>query len=189
VAAVLVVDVALGAVNWVLQPDKAMAWALSMFMLPAAWGFLALLWQAGGSLDGMGMNRIRRALVGAGLLLMASMSLALLVQLEWVDGSFSDRGIGVVMGVMLVIIGNGIPKTLDPLRSMRHAAQLQALQRFSGRAFVLAGLGYAIVSIVAPLQYASAIATLIVATCLAVVATRYLRLIARRARDEPSAEV
>ena len=183
--------VALGAWMWYLRPEHALKWAVSMFMLPVAWCGLELLkrtgtWRA----TEADQLRLSRAITGAGLILAAALSLRLAETLDVLGGGISERAMGVVIGAVLVVCGNAIPKTLKPLAQEKcDPASEQALRRFAGWTFVLAGLGYAIAWLVVPLDWANLVATLIAAAALVLVATRLLRAVRPRKRIQPTAEL
>lgn len=130
---------------------------------------------------------LRNSIIGAGLLLAASVSLAGAQWFEFIDHSFSERAMGVLLGIVLIICGNFIPKTLEPLATQRcEPSRLQSLQRFAGWTFVLAGLGYAIVWLTFPIDRANGVAMAIVATGLVLVAGR-TAWVAGRKRAQPNA--
>ena len=136
------------------------------------------------------LSSLRKPLIGAGLLLAASWSLAEAERLDFIDGNISERAMGVLLGVVLVIIGNFIPKTLEPLSAQQcEPSRKQSLQRFAGWAFVLAGLAHAIVWLTFPLERANSVAMLVVATSVALVAGRLAWLVMTRKPAQPSAEL
>jgi dipeptide/tripeptide permease len=129
-------------------------------------------------------------MTGAGLILAAALSLGLAEQLGVLDGGMSERAMGVFIGAVLVVCGNSIPKTLKPLAQEKcEPASEQALRRFAGWTFVLAGLGYAIAWLVVPLEWANLVATLIAAAAVGLVAARVLRAVLPRKRIQPPAEL
>ena len=116
------------------------------------------------TIEAKDISTLRNAIIGAGLLLAASASVAGAVRFDLIGDGTSERVMGVLLGIVLVVTGNFIPKTLEPLSAERcDPSRKQALQRFAGWAFVLAGVGYAIVWLTFPLDRANAVAMSIVA--------------------------
>ncbi len=119
------------------------------------------------------MMSIRNALILAGLMLAFSFSLTLAVRKDWIEPDTMERAQGVMVGLVLVVCANLVPKTLEPLSAQRcKPAKKQSLQRFAGWTLVLAGLGYSIAWLVLPLEQARIPAMSIVATGLLLVLAR-----------------
>ena len=170
----------LGAWAWYLRPEKASLWAVSMFFLPGAWLLGAALRRLGigRTMSEADRQTLRTGLTGAGVLMAASLGLAISHALEATSAATSDRVMGVVLGLMLVVLGNGMPKALEPLSRMRcDPARVQSLQRFSGWAFVLAGLAYALSHILSSSDRARLISTGILAAVVVLVLGRLLWLV------------
>ncbi len=89
------------------------------------------------------MMKIRSAILLAGSILAIAGGLAYANRLEVIDEDTVQRVMGVVIGVVLVICANLVPKNLEPLREGCDPSKMQALQRFTGWTLVLAGLGHA----------------------------------------------
>jgi hypothetical protein len=67
------------------------------------------------------------------------------------------RGANVVFGLMAAVLGNAFPKTVFPLSpSVAGEATAQAYKRFVGWTYVLGGLAYAGVWLIAPLPLSAA---------------------------------
>jgi hypothetical protein len=91
-------------------------------------------------------------------------SLVFAVRFDLISRDTQLRAMGVMMGLVLVVTANTVPKMLKPLSDQRcEASQAQALQRFTGWALVLAGLGHAIAWLVLPMSVANLAAMSIVA--------------------------
>jgi hypothetical protein len=88
---------------------------------------------------------IRSALVLAGAMLGGTLLLALANKLGWINSDLTTRGVMVLIGLMLVIIGNAMPKKLEgPVPpSVGVAALRQAISRVGGWAMTLGGVAYA----------------------------------------------
>ncbi len=181
-AAVLALVAALGGTLWVLRPEEGVTWAVSALFLPAAWLVLELAGKTrlGPSLkkDGLGYTG---ALAVGGAIVAASLGFTLAETLGWVGDSTSSRGMGFVMGLFLVLVGNVMPKLLKPLTAMRcDPAKVQSFQRSAGWIFVLAGIGYAAAWLVLPIETAGLVSTLFAFASVALVAPRLAWLYIRR---------
>jgi fructose-specific phosphotransferase system IIC component len=114
---------------------------------------------------------ISHALVVAG----AFLGLTLLVRLlspTWFAPEVSSRLPGVLMGGLVILYANAVPKVLRPLhRITGDPAEAEALQRFTGWSLVLGGLAFTLAWLVAPLAHAAQLsgAALAVATCVVII--------------------
>ncbi len=182
---ITLIVVAVSLALWVLRPDRAFAWLVSGLALPAGWGLLALVTgrrkpdpgdgtESSGSAEA---HEIRVALTLSGLILLAPLGFKLAAELGWISRAASivgsSRAAGVVTGLMLAALANVIPRKLTPLAKLRRdpAAQ-EACQRFVGRVFVLAGLSFASVWLLAPIEKANLAAASILVSALALVLLR-----------------
>ncbi len=180
--ATLTIVAVLGGVLWSQQPEHAVVWAVSIGFLPGAWLVLSVVKRSrlGGALerDGLGYTG---ALTVAGLIMAASLGFTLAEHLALLGESATERGMGIVMGGLLVLVGNVMPKMLKPLAEMRcDPAKLQSLQRSAGWIFVLAGLGYALSYVLLPVDRAALVSSLFAVAAIALVAPRLVWLYLRR---------
>ena len=84
-----------------------------------------------------------------------------------------DRVMGVLFGLYFVVIGNFMPKKLDPPKGEPCTpSRKQALLRFSGWIFVFMGLGYALVWLIFPVEQAGTVAMFVVVPGVLLVAGR-----------------
>jgi hypothetical protein len=82
--------------------------------------------------------------ITAGLLLSTSLAFAIALKIGLADETLRDRVQGLLMGLVLVAMGNFVPKLVPSLAANRCSpARTQAAKRFAGWTFVLAGLAYA----------------------------------------------
>ena len=89
------------------------------------------------------------------------------------------RIIGIVMGMVVVLYANAIPKALTPLARMAcDPATEQRLRRFTGWAFALGGIAYALCWMILPAAFALPLATGLLFTALVAVVGRIV--LARR---------
>jgi predicted acyltransferase len=134
------------------------------------------------------MMSIRNALILAGLIL--AVSLGLVLASDLIDPGTSQRVRGAMMGIVLVICANLVPKTLKPLAAERcDPSTKQAMQRFAGWALVLAGLGYSLAWLVLPLDSARVASLFLVTGGVALVVARVTWSLVRRERTQPPAEL
>jgi hypothetical protein len=141
IAFVALVVAVLGVANWFLEPERATKWLLAMATMGVIWIVVLLVNRVG-----LGTPTTRGFLAAsaatAGILLSVPLAFALLEAAGVGGGAQSDRAQGVVIGIVLMAMGNILPKVVPSLTAKR-CAQAQATQRFAGWAFFVAGLGYA----------------------------------------------
>ncbi len=169
IAALTVLVVGLGAANWYLKPEGAVAWAIGMASMPVIWGIVTYLLRRRPLAEyGEAERRFFIASVAsAGLILAGAMGIQLFGAISEVELELTRRVWGVAVGVFLIVIGNVMPKILTPLAALRcEAKRAQSLQRFAGWSFLLAGLGYVAAWLILPVNHADIVATL---SCLAAV--------------------
>lgn len=138
-AAVLAAVAGLAMTVWYLEREMAFVWIGVALMLPVAWGVLAMVRKEPS-------DEIRRSLFFAGLLLAFPLLFTIGGSFDLYDTkdkTFASQAMGLLMGAVLIFMGNYLPKRLPRLdQAQFDAARVQALHRFAGWAFVLAGLGY-----------------------------------------------
>ena len=95
-------------------------------------------------------NRIASSLALAGLLIAVSAGLAYVHRLGVVGSETPARVTMVLTGILLAVYGNVIPKS-----DSRLSARGESLQRVTGWATVISGLGYAAIWAFAPIGIAA----------------------------------
>ena len=83
-------------------------------------------------------------LLGAAALLKAAQHAGL------IDPDSSTRVVQAMMGLVVAFYGNFVPKSVGRMRSVAGQRRMQKALRVSGWAFVLAGLAYAALALLAP---------------------------------------
>jgi hypothetical protein len=184
IALIASVVAALAVANWILEPTRAPAWLASIATMAVIWIVVLVMERARSATD-----TARRFLFGsaetAGVVLSISLVFALLDEIGLGAGSAGARAQGVVMGVILMAMGNIIPKIVSPLGAKpRAAARAQAMQTFAGRAFFIAGLGYAGVWLLLAPGEAKPVALTICATATALVIARMMWMFAACGRKQ-----
>jgi hypothetical protein len=177
----LVLGILLAAANWYLDPEHNRRSAAAVLFLAL---LVSPLWVANRRTSShpryaSGAGAIRHAVAFAALMIAAPLGIRLLATLGVAhEGTLGRRLPMIVLGAFFVVTGNALPKMLTPLSDLRcDAATAQAIQRFSGWAWVLTGLSYAVSWIVLPIEAAESTGILVILAGLsAVVAhTVYLR--------------
>ena len=184
--------VGLGAALWLQRPELSSSWAVSILFLPGAWLAVLLVDKAcaGRATRLRTRQELIRAIACAGAVLALSLGAAWAKELSLVNGDMTKRFVGVMLGVVLILMGNVMPKKLAPLDIQRgRAAKTQATQRFVGWLFVVAGLLYAAVWMMVDLEK-TAMATMLTfpVACLLIVVARmvYVRATAASNGSEHS---
>ncbi|HEX8788703.1 MAG TPA: hypothetical protein VF793_21135 [Telluria sp.] len=118
------------------------------------------------------MNQaIRRSLSLAALYLLTAVVLNALRQRDLVSAEAAERLMGVLLGSMVIVSANAIPKRLVPLARLScDPGREQTLRRFAGRTMVLGGLGFTLAYVLAPIAIASTLAICLLAPAVLVVA-------------------
>ena len=115
---------------------------------------------------------ISRSLIIAGVLLGVAMTLKLLAP-DHISPDLARRMMGVLMGMVVLIYANAVPKALSPLIQIRcDPIEEQAIRRFTGWTLVLGGAGYAAAWVIAPMQYAKTVAAILLGAALLQVIAR-----------------
>lgn len=117
-----------------------------------------------------------RGLLAAALLLGTSAALAWLTP-AYLDRDTEHRLLGALLGAMVVVYANAIPKAVIA-RTRCAPAVVQAARRFTGWALVIGGIGYMAASLLAPIGISGMLAGLTLGTAVVVAALR-LRHLAR----------
>jgi len=171
--AVIAVALAEALAIWLafLVPDRRGVWMFAGLTMP-------LLWSGAESLR-RDKDSIRRSVAVAAMLIALPLGVFAaraqgLVAAD--DAALGVRLVGIATGLIIAAYGNVIPKKLvcfDPMAP--DAARRQALQRFCGWLFVLAGLANAAIWAVAPVKQAAFWSMVPLAGALILVAMRFAR--------------
>ena len=116
-------------------------------------------------------HQIRRSLLIAAIYLLTSVVLNELRQNHIVSAETVVRLMGMLMGSVVLVSANAIPKRLVPLARLScDPAREQTLRRHAGWALVLGGLGWTLSYALAPIAIASTLAICFLAPAALVVA-------------------
>jgi len=184
--ALLALSVILALANWYLTPERSRAWAITLGLLV----FLVVPLAIARRLRSRGIlspssDQISSAVGFAALMMVIALSGKLLQTLGVIDDqSLSRRLTMALVGVFLAMIGNMTPKRLTPLSALGcDGARNQAFQRFTGRTWFMAGLTFAMVWLVMPLDVAKPLSVTVVVAGLLLVATQLIRMVRGHRRE------
>jgi len=123
-----------------------------------------------------------RPLLGAALILGISGALAWATPTH-ISDELARRLVAAMLGAVVVIYANAIPKTLTALAQLRCSPEReQAARRFAGWSLVLGGIGYILAAVFAPLHLMHLVGGGMLAVALAVAVLRCLGVGSRAAR-------
>ena len=143
VGAVVLLVAGLAFAGWLLAPAKATAALVVVSTMVVIWLVVAAIGSARPFSEQSAAERgfLTASVAAAGLIMALSFSKSLVTALGFDGGAILDRAVGIAVGLMLVAIGNTIPKVLSPLTAKRCApAQVQSIKRLAGWTFTIAGL-------------------------------------------------
>lgn len=133
----IVLGLLFGGLAWSQRPEAALLWLVGMGTLPAGWGLLKLTGMLPGADRPAQRRHIYNSLVGGGLIVTAALGVAAAVSLETIPEDWSTR-FGMLSGALiLIVVGNGLPKKREPGCS---GSRGLAIQRLLGWTFVITGL-------------------------------------------------
>jgi hypothetical protein len=95
---------------------------------------------------------IRGAIALAAIQVVGALLLTLANKLGWIGSETATRGVMVLIGLMLVVVGNNLPKTQEgpPSQTVGDVAARQSITRVGGWALMTGGLVWVILWTVAP---------------------------------------
>lgn len=162
---------ALAAAGWYVNPERLKTWTVAAGAMAMIWLLIAALERTQKS------DNQRRMLVGnvlfAGSMLALPMSIKLAQSFGYVLGEQGSRASGVAVGLLLVAVGNALPKTVVSLAASRcPPAEIQAVNRFGGWVMVIAGLAFVPAWILLPLDVARAVSIALIAATVVLVIAR-----------------
>lgn len=115
---------------------------------------------------------IKRGLIVAGLLILAAGVLQLLSP-GYLSRDVELRILGILSGAVVLIYANLVPKALTPRMSVCGDPIVeQSIRRFTGWTLALGGVAYAVVWMIAPIHYATALSVSVLAAAALLVVIR-----------------
>ena len=167
-AALLALTAAVTLGNWYLRPEATLSWMASLAMTGVMTIALVIAGRRYTSalVPQCARHSIRDAVVFGAVIMLVPLVTKLAQGLGLLgEAEVARRFTMASFGAFLVVMGNGLPKTLQPLSSMTcDVAAVQAFQRFAGWTWVLTGMGYAFVWLALPLSIAKPIAMTVLLT-------------------------
>lgn len=144
----LLLNATMAIVLWPENSSRSLALLITVAAFAGVWLCSRLLAKRKGC--DWSTSKARREIVGSiimALLILLGASIAIAMRdAGTIEGDLSKRFVGVIIGAVLVVMGNAMPKKLAPLdcntRCAADPIRAQRLQRFMGWTFVLAGLIY-----------------------------------------------
>ena len=149
----IVFGVLFGAVAWSQRPEGALVWLTGMLTLPVAWALVAITGALPGPERPGARRHVYNSLVGAGLLVTGALAVTAAATLETIPEDWSTRFGMIASALVLIVIGNGLPKKIEPGCSRTRGL---AIQRLLGWTFVVTGLVAVVVWLTVPMAYAKA---------------------------------
>lgn len=133
------------------------------------------------------MNRTQSVALAI-IMLTISLGLAIAQRLDLIGNGIADRVFGAVIGIMLAVYGNAVPKNLERLEGRQcRPSRIQSFQRFAGWTMVVTGLLYAAVWIILPSDIGKPVSTVILGTMVLLLAPRLAWCLLKRS-PKPQAE-
>jgi hypothetical protein len=125
---------------------------------------------------------VRTGLILAGIMLAIPFVARWAARLGWGDaGDLSQRALMTAIAAYLVLSGNSIPKRLASLACGNAGpAEVQAFARFAGWTWVLTGIAFGLSWVLLPGRWTSTATLVILPIGIALVALRWLGVLARR---------
>jgi len=110
------------------------------------------------------------------VLIISLMGLAILKVTGFIENNMAQQGVGVVLGGMLILLGNYMPKLVLPLGILGdNAPKLNKLERIAGNAFVLTGGLVVSVWVLAPQDIRMLLSAILVLVVFALLASVWSR--------------
>jgi hypothetical protein len=125
-------------------------------------------------------SQLCRAVLGA-LFILGAAGLIAWASPAWLDPEWARRLAGAMLGGVVVVYANAIPKALSKRMRCASPAADQAARRFAGWALVLGGLGYMLAWLAAPLHLAGMVGGLTLGLAVTCAALGCIRIGARHA--------
>jgi len=158
----------LAAANWYYSPDNAIIWGGVMAAVLASAAALLMMSRSSSDDRKIRIRNIRRNLFAASLMLATALVFRLLEDLGGINGNGAGRIAGVITGVILIVTGNYLPKSLRSLAAQKcNPARTIAAERLLGFSLVLAGFSHSALWLFAPVGLAQVLSFLIGASVLA----------------------
>jgi hypothetical protein len=142
---------ALALIAWAQRPEAALLWLTGMLSVPLAWLAVVFFGVMPGPDRPAERTSLYNSLLGAGALITAALAVTTAVTLDAVPEDWSTR-FGMLSGALiLIVIGNALPKKVEPGCSRTRGLKIQ---RLLGWTFVITGLVATPIWLIAPIGVA-----------------------------------
>lgn len=181
--AVIAAGLVLVLANWYAQPESAPRWTVSLATLAVLVAVLRLSRfivrrTTMEPAAARGFDQISTGVAFGAAMMVVPLALTLARVYGLIDGAdVGRRSVGVLTSVLIVMLGNAMPKNLPPLSSGCDGARQQAFHRLTGWTWVLCGLASALAWLVLPIGSAPAAMMVLMATALALSVVHLVRLV------------
>lgn len=136
-AALILISLICGAVAWSQRPEAGWLWLTGMLSVPATWLLLVLTGAMPGPDQPDRRLGIHNALLCAAMLITGALAVVMAVTLQAVPDDWTTR-FGMLSGALvLIVIGNSLPKKVEAGCSRTRGLRIQ---RLLGYVFVVTGL-------------------------------------------------
>ena len=135
-------------VGWLQQPESAWVGLLGVLTVPAAW---AVLMVSRALSDPAQAVRIYNSLIGAAVLITGALGVVAAVALGILPEGWSTRFGMLSSALVLIVVGNSLPKKIEPGCSRTRGLRIQ---RLLGWTFVITGLLAIPIWLLTPMPYA-----------------------------------
>ena len=142
-----------GTIAWSQRPEAALFWLIGMLTLPVAWALVAITGVLPGPEKPAARRAIYNSLVGAGLLVTSALMIKSAATLETIPEDWATRLGMIALALVLIVIGNGLPKKIEPGCTRTRSL---AVQRLLGWTFVVTGMVALVIWLATPMAYARA---------------------------------
>lgn len=163
-----------GGIAWNQKPEVALLWLAGMLTLPVAWALVAITGALPGPEKPDARRHIYNSLIGAGLLVTGALIVTAAATLETIPEDWSTRFGMLTPALVLIVMGNFLPKKIEPGCSRTRGL---AIQRLLGWTFVVTGLVALVTGLTLPIAYAQTAGLLVyaIAVLFAVIAVVRIR--------------
>lgn len=153
----ITIEIVVGMFWWAVEPSDLLLIIPMTAILPAIWLVASILrrFNIAACAAGQSPAELASGIAMGAFLMTLMMGKNVAEELALLDVAIAERVVGVTIGVFLMFMGNSIPKVLTPISKMRcDPARAQAVQRYAGLVFMLAGFAITVAWIATPIDVA-----------------------------------
>jgi len=175
----ITVEIVAGMFWWAVEPSSTLLIVPMTALLPAIWLVATILQRFNISVcaSEQSPSELAKGVAMGAFLMTLMMGKNIAEEFALLDIAIAERVVGVTIGGFLMFMGNSIPKVLTPISKMRcDPARAQAVQRYAGRVFVLAGLAITIGWLATPIDVAPIVMLAAAGTSMVLVVPRKIQM-------------